>query len=102
MDDKGFLHACRLREEGKLTEACDKFAQVAQSSADPLDKAGALLYAANTLEISGQQEAATSQLKAARTLLEDYLASKPVRDEKVSALELFLDYEDAILFWLSG
>jgi tetratricopeptide (TPR) repeat protein len=100
MDDEGLLHACRLRDEGKLTEAYDEFTQLAQTSADPLDKAGALLYAANTLEISGQQEAATAQLSAARALMEAYPKSQ--RGEKFAALERFLDFQDANLFWLSG
>ena len=68
--------------------------------ADPLDKAGALLYAANTLQISGQREAATTKLSAVRTLMEDYPKSE--NDERFAALQLFLDFEDANLFWLRG
>jgi len=102
MNEQRFLNACQLRDEGKLSEARNEFIQLAESARDPLDKAGALLYAADTLELLGQQEGAMAQLNAARTLVEVYLTSNPVRDEKVSALELFLDYEDANLFWLSG
>jgi tetratricopeptide (TPR) repeat protein len=89
-----------LREQGKLSEAYDEFVQIAESMADPLDKAGALLYAANTLEMSGQCEAATAKLSAVRILMEDYPKSE--RDERFAALQLFLDFEDANLFWLRG
>lgn len=102
MDEPKFLNACELRDEGKLTEACHEFIQLAESEADPLDKAGALLYAANTLEMSGQVEAATSKLSEARALIEGYPHPKSAADERVAALELFLDYEAATLLWLRG
>jgi tetratricopeptide (TPR) repeat protein len=98
MDEQRFQNACRLRDEGKLFEASNEFVQIAEMAADPLDKAGALLYAANTLVMSGQCEAATTKLNAARALMEDY--PKAARDERFAALELFLDFEDANLFWL--
>jgi tetratricopeptide (TPR) repeat protein len=102
MDEQRFLHACQLRDEGKLAEAYDEFSHLAETATDPLDKAGALLYAANTLEMFGlgQVEAATNKLSEARTLIEQYLPSKSLGDEKFAVLELFLDYEDANLFWL--
>jgi tetratricopeptide (TPR) repeat protein len=98
MNEQRFLNACRLRDEGRLTEAYSEFIQIAENAADPLDKAGALLYAANTLEMSGQCEAATTKLNGARALMEAY--PKAGRDERFAALELFLDFEDANLFWL--
>jgi tetratricopeptide (TPR) repeat protein len=100
MDEQRLLNACRLQDEGKFTEAYNEFIQISDSSADRLDKAGALLYAARTLEISGKCEAATTQLSAVRALLEDYPKSE--RDEEFAALERFLDFEDANLFWLRG
>jgi tetratricopeptide (TPR) repeat protein len=102
MDEQHFLHACQLRDEGKLTEAYNEFSHLAENTADPLDKAGALLYAANTLEMSGQIEAATTKVKEVRALMEEYSPPMSLRDEKFAALELFLDYEDANLLWLRG
>jgi len=102
MDEQRFLRACRLRDDGKLTEAYNEFSHLAETTADPLDKAGALMYAANTLETSGQVEAATTKLIAARALIEERRSSESPGDEKFAALELFLDYEDANLFWLRG
>jgi len=102
MDEQKFQSACQLRDQGKLTEAYDEFIQLAESAADPLDKAGATIYAANTLEISGQIEAATKKLREARSLIEGYPHPKSGADEKLSALELFLDYEGANLLWLRG
>jgi len=83
-----------------LAEARSKFVQIAESENDPLDKAGALLHAVNTLEMSGQTEAANSELCAARSLIEEYRPAKSRGDEKFAAIELFLDYEDANLAWL--
>src|SRR5271168_2776425 len=102
MDEQLFLRACMLRDEGRLTEAYDEFSRLAESSTDPLDKAGALLHAANTLEMSGQVEPATGALCAARSLVKEYRSTKSPADEKFAALELFLDYEDANLAWLRG
>lgn len=101
MDDSRFLNACKLRGEGKYREASHEFLQLAETEADPLDKAGALLYAANALEISGQLEAASSKLSEAQaSLVEGY--PHPAADEKLEALELFLDYQVANLLWLRG
>jgi len=100
MDEQRFLNACQMRDEGKFIEAYNEFTRIAESVEDPLDKAGALLYAANTLEISGQCEAAMTKLGDARALMEDY--PKSARDERFAALERFLDFEDANLFWLRG
>lgn len=99
MDEQKLRNACQLRDEGRFTEACNEFLQLAEDSEDHLDKAGALLYAANTLEMAGEVEAATSKVSAARALLGDY-SREP--DENLAALELFLDYEDATLLWLRG
>jgi tetratricopeptide (TPR) repeat protein len=102
MDEERFLHGCQLRDEGKLTEAYNEFSHLAENTADPFDKAGALLYAANTLELSGQVEAATAKIRAVRSLIEEHRTPMSVRDEKFAALELFLDYEDANLLWRRG
>lgn len=102
MDEQVFDKACRLRDEGKLKEATDEFLELAEKAEDPLDKAGMLLHLTNTLEMSGQIEAAVTKLSVARTLIEGYSSSQTLRDEKFGALELLLDYEDANLSWLRG
>jgi len=102
MDEPKFINACQLRDQGRFTEAYREFIEVAEAASDSLDKAGALLYASNTLEISGQIEAATSKLKEAQVLMEDRRASASGVDEKRAAFELFLDYETATLLWLQG
>lgn len=102
MDEQRFLHACQMRDDGKLSEAHNEFSRLAESTADPLDKAGALLHAVNALETSGQIEAATVEFRAARCWIEEYRPTKSPGDEKFAAVELFLDYEDANLAWLRG
>jgi hypothetical protein len=56
--------------EGKYAEAHKEFIQLAEDTPDPLEKAWPLIYAANTLQTLGQEEAATAQLSAVRTLVE--------------------------------
>jgi tetratricopeptide (TPR) repeat protein len=102
MDEQRFLNACRLRDEGRLIEACSEFVQIAESTGDPLDKAGVLLHVAHTLVTSGEYEGATAKLSAVRALMEDYPLPTPDGDERFVALELFLDFEEANLFWLRG
>jgi len=102
MDEQKLLSACELVNEGKYTEAYDEFIQLAENTPDPLEKAWPLLYAANTLQALGQEEAATAQLSAARTLIEKHRPSSPAKDEKFAAAELFLDFEDANFLWLRG
>lgn len=102
MDEQRFLNACRLREDRNFAQAYNEFIWLAESSVDPLDKAGALLHAANTLEMSGKTEAAATELSAARALIEQYRPARSQGDEKFAAVELFLDYEDANLAWLRG
>jgi tetratricopeptide (TPR) repeat protein len=100
MDEKRLLKACELVDKGKYSEAHNEFIQLAEHTPDPLEKAWPLIYAANTLQTLGQQEAATIQLSAARTLIEKHRPSMSVRDEKFEAVEFFLDFEDANLLWL--
>jgi len=102
MDEQRFLNACQLVDGGKLTEAYNEFTQLAESTVDPLEKAGILLYVANTLQSLRQGEAATAQLSAARALIEEYRPSKSLEDEKFAATELFLDFEEANLLWVRG
>lgn len=102
MDEQRFHNARRLRDERKFVEAYNEFIQIAEGTPDPLHKAGVLLHAAHTLEISGQYEAATSQLSTLRTLIEDHARTKSVRDERLPPLEFFLDFEEANLLWLRG
>jgi tetratricopeptide (TPR) repeat protein len=102
MDEERLLKACELVDKGKYSEAHNEFIQLAEDTPDPVEKAWPLVYAANTLQTLGQQEAATAQLNAARTLLEKHRPSISVRDEKFAAAECFLDFEDANLLWLRG
>jgi hypothetical protein len=50
MDEKRFLHACELVDEGKYTDAYNEFIQLAENKPDPLERAWPLIYAANTLQ----------------------------------------------------
>ena len=102
MDEERLLKACELVDKGKYSEAHNEFIQLAEDTPDPVEKTWPLIYAANTLQTLGQQEAATVQLSAARTLLEKHRPSISARDEKFAAAECFLDFEDASLFWLRG
>ncbi len=88
--------------EGKYAEAHKEFIQLAEDTPDPLEKAWPLIYAANALQTLGQEEAATAQLSAARTLIEEHRPSSPTKDEKFAAAELFLDFEDANFLWRRG
>jgi tetratricopeptide (TPR) repeat protein len=102
MDEERLLKACELVDKGKYSEAHNEFIQLAEDTPDPVEKAWPLIYAANTLQTLGEQEAATVQLNAARTLLERHRPSISARDEKFAAAECFLDFEDANLIWLRG
>ena len=102
MDEERLLKACELVDEGKFSEAHNEFIQLAEDTADPVEKAWPLIYAANTLQTLGEQEAATAQLSAARNLIEKHRPSISARDEKFAAVECFLDFVDANLLWLRG
>ncbi len=102
MDEQHLLHACELVSEGKYREAYDEFMRLAENTPDPLEKAWPLIYAANALQTLGKDEAATAQLLAARTLIEGHRPSNPATNEKFAAAELFLDFEDADIFWQRG
>jgi tetratricopeptide (TPR) repeat protein len=100
MDEHRLLKACELADKGKYSEAHNEFIQLAEDTPDPLEKAWPLIYAANTLQAMGQQEAASVQLSAARTLIEEHRPLISARDEKFAAIACFLDFEDANLLWL--
>jgi tetratricopeptide (TPR) repeat protein len=102
MDEQHLQHACELVAEGKYTEAYHEFIQLAENTRDPLERAWPLIYAANTLQTLGRQEAATAQLSSARALIEEQRASRSASDEMFAAAESFLDFEDANLSWLRG
>jgi len=102
MDEKRFLHACELVDAGKYTDAYNEFIQLAENTPDPLERAWPLIYAANTLQTLGQEEAATAQLSAARALIETHRPSNSATNEMFAAAESFLDFEDAKLIWLRG
>lgn len=96
------MKACELRDAGKLVDAYNEFLRLAEDAADALDKAGATLYAADTLLVSGQLEAARAHVKAARSLIEELRQPDSPGNERFAAFELFLDYEEANLLWLGG
>ncbi|HET9804694.1 MAG TPA: hypothetical protein VFP96_15745 [Candidatus Acidoferrum sp.] len=102
MDEKRLLHACALVGEGKYAEAYNEFIQLAENTTDPIEKVWPLIYAANTLQTLGQEEAATSQLSAARALLDKHRPSDAAANEMFAAAETFLDFGDANLLWLGG
>lgn len=102
MDEQRLLKACELVDKGKYSEAHNEFIQLAENTPEPLEKAWPLIYAANTLQALGEQEAATVQLSAARNLIEKHRPSISTRDEKFVAVECFLDFMDANLLWLRG
>lgn len=102
MDEQRLLKACELVDKGKYSEAHNEFIQLAENTPEPVEKAWPLIYAANTLQTLGEQEAATVQLSAARNLIEKHRPSISARDEKFAAVECFLDFVDANLVWLRG
>src|SRR5437762_11643132 len=102
MDEQRLLKACELVDRGKYSEAHNEFIQLAENTPDPLERAWPLIYAANTLQTLGRQEAATAQLSAARTLIAEQRASRSASDEMFAAGESVLDFEYAHLSWLRG
>jgi tetratricopeptide (TPR) repeat protein len=102
MDQERLSKACELVDKGKYSEAHAEFIQLAEDTPDPIEKAWPLIYAANTRQSLGQQEAATIQLDAARTLLEKHRPPVSAKDERFAAAECFLDLVDANLLWRRG
>jgi len=102
MDEKRLLHACELVDEGKYAEAYSEFIQLAERTSDPAERSWPLIYAANTLQTMGQEEAATAQLSAARELIETHRPSDSATNEIFAAVESFFDFADANLFWIRG
>jgi tetratricopeptide (TPR) repeat protein len=102
MDEQRFLNACQMREENKFSEAYEEFLKIAETTEDRIDKAGALLYAGMTLKLLERYEDAKCQFIAARTVAAEYLSPNSSVDERVGHLELYLDFEDADLYWKQG
>ena len=102
MDEAHLVRACELVDQERYVEAYDEFMQLAESTADPLEKVWPLLYAANTLQTLGREEAATSQLSTVRKLIEHHRSSSSAMDEKFAAAETFLDFIDSNVLWLRG
>jgi tetratricopeptide (TPR) repeat protein len=104
VDDKRFLNASKLRDEGKLREAISEFFGVAGDAEDPVDKAGVLLNIATTFNALGEYDQARQQMLAARRLvssLEDWSAETP-RDGRIVQLKVSLDFEDAEICSFEG
>jgi tetratricopeptide (TPR) repeat protein len=102
MDENRLERACELVDQRKYGEAYDEFVQLAEKTADPVEKLWPLLYAVNTLQMLGRDEAATSQLSTVRKLIEHHRPPTSSADEKFEAAEAFLDFIDANLLWLRG
>jgi tetratricopeptide (TPR) repeat protein len=102
MDEQRLQDACKMVDEGRYAEAYDTFVQLAENTPDPLERAWPLIYAANTLQTLGQEQAAMAQLNVARALIEDQRQSGSARSEELEAAELFLDFEDANILWRRG
>jgi len=104
VDDKRFLNASKLRDQGNLREAINEFVGVAEDTDDPVDKAGVLLNVATTFDALGEYDQARQQLLAARRLvssLEDWSAETP-RDGRIVQLKVSLDFEDAEICSFEG
>src|SRR6267154_1508677 len=102
MDEKRLLHACELVNEGKYAEAYSEFIQLAESTPDPLERATPLIYAANTLQTMGQEEAATAQLSAVRALIDKHRPSDAIKNKSLGGAEFFFVLKNAPFFWRRG
>jgi len=70
MDEDHLERACELVDQQRYVEAYDEFMHLAENTTDPVEKVWPLLYAVNTLQTLGREEAATSQLSTVRKLIE--------------------------------
>src|SRR5437868_1522754 len=102
MDAERFQHACALKEEGRLSEAYNAFAALAEQTSDKIDRAAVLVYEAQTLKLLGRIDDAYRRLNAARSLVNNELPWQAGRDDRLRHLEVYIDYEDADLNWLQG
>jgi tetratricopeptide (TPR) repeat protein len=99
MDEEHLDRACELVAQERYVEAYREFIQLAENTADPLEKAWPLLYAVNTLQTLEQDEAATNQLSSVRKLIEKHRTPDSAKDENFVAAEIFLDFVDATILW---
>jgi tetratricopeptide (TPR) repeat protein len=102
MDEQRLERACELVALEKYSEAYDAFTQLAEDTANPIERAWPLLYAANTLQTLGQEEAATAQVNAVRELLERHRSPSSASDENFIAAEAFLGFSEGHLLWRRG
>jgi tetratricopeptide (TPR) repeat protein len=102
LDERAFNQACQLWQDGKLLEAFQSFSRLADDTVDQIDKAAVILHAARTLKSLERYDEASAQLGAARSIVAEYLGPQPAADDRLSHLEIYLDYEDAHLAWLQG
>ena len=102
MDEDHLVRACELVDQERYVEAYDEFMRLAECTADPLERVWPLLYAANTLQTLGREDAATCQLDMVRKLIERHRPPNSAMDEKFAAAETFLDFIDANVLWLRG
>lgn len=97
MDEEHLDRACELVAQERYVEAYHEFMQLAENTADPLEKAWPLLYAVNTLQTLEREEAATNQLSSVRQLIEKHRTPHSAKDEKFVPAEIFLDFVDAVI-----
>jgi tetratricopeptide (TPR) repeat protein len=104
MDDRRFEHACQLKQAGELREAYEEFVALASGCKDPIDKAGALLYAELCLKDAGDLKAANLQLNAVRDILGHSYPSDDgtSADNRAVWLGIAIGFEEADLCRMEG
>lgn len=104
MDTRRFEEACRLKDGGKPREAYEEFIRVAHAAHDPLDKAGALLYAAASLKAAGDFALAKQQLNSIGLILANLPAvdRDTSDDERRVWLEIAIAFEEADIYRTEG
>lgn len=104
MDAQRFEHACQLKEKGKLKESFEEFTKLADDSEDPIDKAGAVLYAAASLKMAGEFKLAKQQLNTVRGILANlpHLGKDTSTDERTVWLGIAVGFEEADVYRAEG
>jgi tetratricopeptide (TPR) repeat protein len=104
MDEQRFDHAIQTKQSGKPRDAYEEFVTIASMCQDPIDKAGALLYAEFCLKDAGDFEAAQLQLEAVADLVRssDNSADATDEDDRIMWLRIALRLEEADFSRLQG
>jgi len=104
MDDRRFERALQLKQSGKPREAYEEFVALASQSKDPIDKAGALLYAELCLKDDGELHRARLQLNAVTEILRDSssLSKGTSANDRTLWLQFAVRFEEADLSYMEG